>query len=74
MNPAIRSSRHQNRLIKALKNNEIDIIGSDHAPHTLSEKKQKYPDSPSGMPGVQTLMPLLLNEVSKKTISITNVV
>ena len=74
MNPAIRSSRHQNRLRKALKNNEIDIIGSDHAPHTLTEKKQKYPDSPSGMPGVQTLMPLLLNEVSKKTISINNVV
>ena len=74
MNPAIRSSRHNKRLRKALKNNEIDIIGSDHAPHTLAEKKQSYPDSPSGMPGVQTLMPLLLNEVSNKTITINHVV
>ena len=74
MNPAIRSNKHLNRLRKALKNNEIDIVGSDHAPHTLAEKKQEYPDSPSGMPGVQTLMPILLNEVSKKNISINNVV
>ena len=74
MNPAIRSNKHLSRLRKALKNNEIDIVGSDHAPHTLAEKKQEYPDSPSGMPGGQTLMPILLNEVSKKTISINNVV
>ena len=74
MNPPIRSGKHLRRIRKALKNSEIDIIGSDHAPHLLSEKKQEYPDSPSGMPGVQTLLPILLNEVSKKTISINNVV
>ena len=74
MNPPIRSLRHNKRLRQALKNNEIDIVGSDHAPHKLSEKKLEYPDSPSGMPGVQTLLPILLNEVSKKIISINNVV
>ena len=50
------------------------MIGSDHAPHLKSEKNKSYPNSPSGMPGVQTLLPVLLNEVSKKMISIMDVV
>ena len=44
----------------------IDVIGSDHAPHTIEEKKQKYPKSPSGMTGVQTLLPIMLNFVNEK--------
>ena len=74
MNPPIRGTRHRNVLRKTLQKGQIDIVGSDHAPHLKSEKKQIYPNSPSGMPGVQTLLPILLNEVSKKTISLNEVV
>ena len=41
----------------------ITCIGSDHAPHTLAEKDQPYPKSPSGIPGVQTILPLLLTGI-----------
>ena len=61
MNPPIRSSRHLKALWKGVQNGTVDIIGSDHAPHTLEEKNKIYPNTPSGMPGVQTLLPLLLN-------------
>lgn len=74
MNPPLRRKKHKDLLRKALQLGNIDIIGSDHAPHLISEKKLKYPRSPSGMPGVQTLLPILLNEVSKKFISINEVV
>ena len=74
MNPPIRSGKHKSKLREAFKMGKVDIIGSDHAPHLLSEKKLRYPLSPSGMPGVQTLLPILLNEVSKKTISLYDVV
>jgi len=74
MNPPIRGNKHKAHLRKTLKEGKIDVIGSDHAPHLKSEKKKPYPNSPSGMPGVQTLLPILLNEVSKKMISIMDVV
>ncbi len=74
MNPPIRGTRHRNVLRKTLQKGQIDIIGSDHAPHLKSEKNKIYPNSPSGMPGVQTLLPILLNEVTKKTISLSEVV
>ncbi|MCX7799898.1 MAG: dihydroorotase [Fimbriimonadales bacterium] len=61
MNPPIRDSWHQSCLRSALLDGVFDIVGSDHAPHTLEEKAQPYPKSPSGMPGVQTLLPCLLN-------------
>ena len=66
MNPPIRGNKHRAHLRKTLKEGKIDVIGSDHAPHLKSEKNKSYPNSPSGMPGVQTLLPILLNEVSKK--------
>ncbi len=65
MNPPIREQRHQEALWKALNEGLIDVIGSDHAPHTLDEKSKPYPTSPSGMPGVQTLLPLMLDHVHK---------
>lgn len=74
MNPPIRSKKHQDALWKAIHNNQIYIIGSDHAPHSLSEKDQKYPSTPSGIPGVQTSIPLLLNAVSQKKISFLKLV
>ncbi|MGN6374249.1 MAG: dihydroorotase [Sphingomonas sp.] len=64
MNPPIRSAAHREGLWYWLNQGVPDVIGSDHAPHTLEEKDKPYPDSPSGMPGVQTLLPLLLDHVA----------
>jgi dihydroorotase len=63
-NPAIREKHHQNALWRAITNGVVDILGSDHAPHTLEEKAKIYPQSPSGTPGVQTLVPIMLNHVN----------
>ena len=63
MNPPIRDKSHYDRLWYAIKNNYNDTIGSDHAPHLKSNKDKTYPDTPSGMPGVQTLLPVMLNHV-----------
>ncbi|SOB81198.1 dihydroorotase [Sphingomonas guangdongensis] len=65
MNPPIRSGAHRDGLWHWLRQGVVDVIGSDHAPHTLEEKAKPYPDSPSGMPGVQTLLPLLLDHVAE---------
>ena len=51
-----------------------DILGSDHAPHTLEEKARPYPDSPSGMPGVQTMLPLMLNHVAEGRTTLQRVI
>ncbi|MDR7102456.1 dihydroorotase [Croceicoccus sp. BE223] len=65
MNPPIRSQAHVDGLWYWLQQGVPDVIGSDHAPHTLEEKAKTYPASPSGMPGVQTLLPLMLNHVAE---------
>ncbi len=70
MNPPIRSKKHQSGLWEGINDKVIDIIGSDHAPHTISEKSKHYPLSPSGMVGVQTLVPIMLNFVNQKKLSI----
>lgn len=64
MNPPIRSKEHQDALWKAVNSGIVDALGSDHAPHTLEEKQKTYPKSPAGMPGVQTLVPVMLNHVN----------
>ncbi|MEO8667234.1 MAG: dihydroorotase [Bauldia sp.] len=64
MNPPIREARHRARLWAGLADGTADILGSDHAPHTLEEKAKPYPASPSGMPGVQTLVPVMLDHVA----------
>lgn len=69
-NPPIREKQHQEALWKALSSGVIDVIGSDHAPHTLEEKGRAYPNTPSGMPGVQTLLPVMLNHVHEKKLSL----
>ena len=74
MNPPIRSLDHNNGLWKGVTEKVIDVVGSDHAPHTLEEKKMKYPKSPSGMTGVQTLLPIMLDFVNKEKISISDLV
>lgn len=60
MNPPVRTAEHREALRAAVRNGLFDVIGSDHAPHTLEEKAEPYPKSPSGMPGVQTLFPAML--------------
>ena len=65
MNPPIRSRAHRDGLWHWLGQGVVDILGSDHAPHTLEEKAKPYPASPSGMPGVQTLLPLMLDHVAR---------
>ena len=74
MNPPIRDKDHQVRLWNAINNGVTDIIGSDHAPHTKDEKDKDYPISPSGMPGVQTLVPVMLNHVNNKKLSLNRFV
>lgn len=69
-NPPIRDKRHMEKLWQALHNGTVDVIGSDHAPHTLEEKNKPYPQSPSGFPGVQTLIPIMLNHVNAGRLSI----
>ena len=70
MNPPIRDKSHYDRLWYAVKNNINDTIGSDHAPHLNANKDKEYPNSPSGMPGVQTLMPVMLNHVNDGKLSL----
>ena len=60
MNPPIRTQQDQDALWEGLHDGTIDFIATDHAPHTLEEKAQPYPNSPSGMPGVETSLPLML--------------
>ncbi|UXR66195.1 dihydroorotase [Bdellovibrio bacteriovorus] len=69
-NPPIREKRHLDRIWKALQDGTVDVIGSDHAPHTREEKEKPYPQSPSGVPGVQTLVPIMLNHVHEGRLSL----
>jgi dihydroorotase len=70
MNPPIRDESHRLALWDAVTSGVIDVIGSDHAPHTREEKDKEYPDTPSGMPGVQTLATILLDHVSKGNLTL----
>jgi dihydroorotase len=70
MNPPIRDNHHRDALWRAVAEGLIDVIGSDHAPHTREEKENIYPDTPSGMPGVQTLAPILLDHVNAGRLSL----
>ena len=70
MNPPIRDESHRLALWKAVREGVIDVIGSDHAPHTREEKDKTYPDTPSGMPGVQTLVTILLDHVNKGNLTL----
>lgn len=74
MNPPIRDAAHRAGLWRGLAQGVVDVIGSDHAPHTREEKAQPYPASPSGMPGVQTLVPILLDHVNAGRLSLTRFV
>jgi dihydroorotase len=74
MNPPVRDARHRAALWEAVTGGLVDVLGSDHAPHTLAEKARAYPDSPSGMPGVQTLLPVMLDHVAAGRLSLERLV
>lgn len=74
MNPPIREARHRAALWKALEQGIVDVIGSDHAPHTREEKAEAYPHSPAGMPGVQTLLPVMLDHMAAGKLSLEKLV
>ena len=65
MNPPLREAEDQQVLWEALNTGVIDFIGTDHAPHTIAEKSQPYGQSPSGIPSIDLLLPLLLNAVNE---------
>ncbi len=61
VNPPLRDAKHREVLFAAIRDHWIDTIGSDHAPHTIEEKAKAYGQCPSGMPGIEFVLPLLLN-------------
>lgn len=73
MNPPIRDASHRDALWRAVAAGVVDVIGSDHAPHSLEDKSKPYPQSPSGMPGVQTIVPIMLDHVAQGRLSLLQV-
>ncbi len=69
-NPPVRDARHRDALWKAVADGTVDVLATDHAPHTKAEKDKGYPDSPAGMPGVQTLVPVMLDHVNAGRLSL----
>ncbi len=74
MNPPLRSKDHYDRLWVAIKNNVVDVLGSDHAPHLKINKDKEYPNTPSGMPGVQTIFPVMIDHVNKGKLSLNQLI
>jgi len=70
MNPPIRDASHRDGIWWGVNQGIVDILGSDHAPHTLEEKQGVFPATPSGMPGVQTLVPVMLDHVNAGRLSL----
>ncbi len=70
MNPPVRDAAHREGIWQGLLDGVVDVLGSDHAPHTLEEKSATYPASPSGMTGVQTLVPVMLDHVNAGRLTI----
>jgi dihydroorotase len=74
MNPPLRTKEDAAALWQAIHDGTLDTIGSDHAPHTLEEKELPYGQAPSGIPGVQTTLPLLLDACNQGRISLKQIV
>ena len=74
MNPPVRDTVHRAGIWRGLSQGVVDVLGSDHAPHTLAEKAKSYPASPSGMTGVQTLVPIMLDHVNAGRLSLLRLV
>ncbi|MDC0488964.1 dihydroorotase [Pelagibacteraceae bacterium] len=74
MNPPLRTKEHYDRLWVAIKNNIVDVLGSDHAPHSKENKNKNYPNTPSGMPGVQTIFPVMLDHVNNEKLTLQQLI
>jgi dihydroorotase len=74
MNPPIRDKSHQDRLWQGVHNGLFDIIATDHAPHTIDEKNLPYPQSPSGIAGVASFVPLMLNHINNEKLTLNHFV
>lgn len=74
VNPPLRDESHHESLMNAIREGIIDTIGSDHAPHTLEEKQKKYGECPSGMPGIEFMLPLLLNAYHEKKLTLQQII
>ena len=74
MNPPIRYTEDRDALWRRLKDGTIDCVVTDHAPHTLEAKSVGFPDSPAGMPGVETSLPIMLTHAMNGKCSVTDVV
>ena len=74
MNPPLRSKEHYDRLWVAIKNNIVDVLGSDHAPHLKIDKDKEYPNTPSGMPGVQTIFPVMIDHVNNGKLELNQLI
>lgn len=74
MNPPIRDAHHRDAIVQAMQDDLFDVFGSDHAPHTIEEKSKPYPHSPSGMPGVQTMLGVLLGLVKQDKLTLEKLV
>lgn len=74
MNPPLRSHIHQLALFEAIHDGTIDTIGSDHAPHTVMEKSQAYGACPSGVPGIETMLPLLLTAYHEQKLTLAEII
>ena len=70
INPPVRDAAHRSGIWNGIHNAIVDVLGSDHAPHTREEKEKTYPASPSGMTGVQTLVPIMLDHVNAGRLSL----
>jgi dihydroorotase len=73
MNPPLRSEERRGAVFERLRDGDVDVVATDHAPHTVVEKRQGLVDAPSGVPGVETLYPLLLESVRKGNLSLERV-
>jgi dihydroorotase len=74
MNPSVKSAADNERLWQALQEGTIQVVATDHAPHTLEEKSKPYPQSPSGLPAVENSLALMLDQVHRGRITIEQVV
>jgi len=73
MNPPLRSEERRAGVFERLRNGDVDVVATDHAPHTVAEKRRGLVDAPSGVPGVETLYPLLLESVRTGDLSLERV-
>jgi len=74
VNPPLRTKSDNDEIWKGILDGTVDVIGTDHAPHRLEEKQKEYSQAPSGFPGLETNLPLLINEVNKGNLKLKRLI